>query len=117
MKGLLTGVDAPDPGVLPEPDGLTSLDAGSESPRGPNEEADGFLGPTTLGSSTAEDGRGDWLGESFGALGATSDWGLRSPPCTASIDVGGVSCWGGEICGVIMAGSFLGSTGAAGFPS
>lgn len=101
VNGLLPGVEVPgvlypDPGPPADPEGLTSLDGGNESPLGPSAEADDFLGPTTLGNSTTDDGRGDWLGTSFGDLGTTSDCGLCSLPWTASIEVGGVSCWGGE---------------------
>lgn len=117
MKGLLFGVDVPgewcpEPVPPADPDGLTSLEVGNESPVGPN--AGVFLGPTTLGSSTAELGRFD---DSLGERGATRDWGLFCASCTESIDVGGGSCWGGEICGVTMAGSPLRSAAAAGFPS
>lgn len=63
MKGRLTGVEVPgecrpEPNPPADPDGLTSLEAGNESPLGPKADADGFLGPTILGSSTTDDGRG-----------------------------------------------------------
>ena len=122
MNGLL-GVDVPGdsrPGVrVPaDPDGLTSLDAGKESPVGPIATDEGFFGygPTMPDASDTDAGRGESLGDSRGERGTASDWGLLSPLCTASMDVGGGSC-GGETCGVIMAGSLLWSPTATGFPS
>jgi hypothetical protein len=55
--------------------------------------------------SDREEGRGDAWGECLGDLGTATEAGLLSFCILLSIDVGGGSC-GGDICGVIMAGSF-----------
>ena len=63
------------PGVRspPEPDGLTSLETGSESPVGPtwNEGPSLGWGWTTPGRSDADDWRG--FGDALGERGTASD--------------------------------------------
>jgi hypothetical protein len=79
VKGLL-GVDVPGdscPGVrFPvDPDGLTSLEVGRESPVGPIAKEEGFFGcgPTIPDASDIDAGRGEALGESLGERGTASD--------------------------------------------
>jgi len=91
------GVDVPGVRSPPDPEGLTSLDAGRESPAGPTTNGGPFLGCgcTTPGTSDTDEGRG--RGDDLGEAGTTSDCWLCSELWTEeSIDVGGGSC-GGEI--------------------
>jgi hypothetical protein len=89
----------------PDPEGLTSLDTGTESPAGPTVNEGPCLGWgwTTPGRSDADAGCG--RGDALGDAGTTSECWLDRGFCTdESIDVGGTSC-GGETWGVIIAGS------------
>jgi hypothetical protein len=92
------GVDVPDAGpagvLAPaDPDGLTSLEGGNESPVGPTVKVGGCFGcaPTTPDTSDTEDGRGEGCGDCLGERDTTTDCGLLSLLCTVSIDVGGGS--------------------------
>lgn len=103
-----------------DPEGLVSLEGGNESPAGPTVKVGACFGcvATTPLTSDSDFGRGDGSGDSLREAGGTNDSGFFSL-CRISIDVGGGSC-GGEICGVIIAGSicaFLCSMPGLAFPS
>jgi hypothetical protein len=100
------GVDVP--GVRSPPDlaGLASLEAGLESPAGPNVNAGPRFGCGCVTPERSEEGRGD-CGAVRGDPGIDRDDWLSFALCTEeSIDAGGASC-GGDTCGVIIAGSLM----------